>query len=47
MSSIRHFAEEFKKKYDRLDVLINNAGAVFNKRELTPEGFERTLAVII
>ena len=45
MSSIRHFAEEFKKKYDRLDVLINNAGAVFNKRELTPEGFERTLAV--
>jgi NAD(P)-dependent dehydrogenase (short-subunit alcohol dehydrogenase family) len=45
MSSIRHFVEEFKKKYDRLDVLINNAGAVFNKRELTPEGFERTLAV--
>jgi NAD(P)-dependent dehydrogenase (short-subunit alcohol dehydrogenase family) len=45
MSSIRHFAEGFKKKYDRLDVLINNAGAVFNKRELTPEGFERTLAV--
>jgi NAD(P)-dependent dehydrogenase (short-subunit alcohol dehydrogenase family) len=45
MSSIRHFAEEFKKKYDRLDVLINNAGAVFNKREVTREGFERTLAV--
>jgi len=45
MSSIRHCAEEFKKKYDRLDVLINNAGAVFNKREVTPEGFERTLAV--
>jgi NAD(P)-dependent dehydrogenase (short-subunit alcohol dehydrogenase family) len=45
MSSIRHFAKEFKKKYDRLDVLINNAGAVFNKREVTPEGFERTLAV--
>jgi NAD(P)-dependent dehydrogenase (short-subunit alcohol dehydrogenase family) len=45
MSSIRHFTEGFKKKYDRLDVLINNAGAVFNKRELTPEGFERTLAV--
>ena len=45
MSSIRHFAEGFKRKYDRLDVLINNAGAVFNKRELTPEGFERTLAV--
>lgn len=45
MSSIRHFTEGFKKKYDRLDVLINNAGAVFNKREVTSEGFERTLAV--
>jgi NAD(P)-dependent dehydrogenase (short-subunit alcohol dehydrogenase family) len=45
MSSIRHFAEEFKKRYHRLDVLINNAGAIFNKREVTPEGFERNLAV--
>ncbi len=45
MSSIRHFAEEFKKKYDRLDVLINNAGASFSKREVTTEGFERNFAV--
>ncbi len=45
MSTIRKFAEEFKSKYDRLDVLINNAGAVFSKREVTNEGFERTLAV--
>jgi NAD(P)-dependent dehydrogenase (short-subunit alcohol dehydrogenase family) len=45
MSSIRHFAEEFKKKYDRLDVLINNAGATFSKREVTSEGFERNFAV--
>ena len=45
MSTIRKFAEEFKSKYDRLDVLINNAGAVFSKREVTSEGFERTLAV--
>ena len=45
MDSIRRFAQEFKKKYDRLDVLVNNAGAMFNKREVTPEGFERTLAV--
>ena len=44
MNSIRNFAEEFKKTYSRLDVLINNAGAVFNKRQVTPEGFERTLA---
>ena len=45
MDSIRKFAEEFKKKYDRLDVLINNAGASFSKRELTSEGFERNFAV--
>lgn len=45
MDSIRGFAEEFKKTYSRLDVLINNAGAVFNKRQVTAEGFERTLAV--
>jgi len=45
MDSIRRFAKEFKKKYNRLDVLLNNAGATFNKREVTSEGFERTLAV--
>jgi NAD(P)-dependent dehydrogenase (short-subunit alcohol dehydrogenase family) len=45
MASIRRFAQEFKSKYDRLDVLVNNAGAMFNKRDVTPEGFERTLAV--
>ena len=43
--SIRRFAKEFKNNYKRLDVLVNNAGAMFNKREVTPEGFERTLAV--
>lgn len=45
MEAIREFAQEFKKKYSRLDVLINNAGAMFSKREVTAEGFERTLAV--
>ena len=45
MDSIRCFAEEFKKTYSRLDVLMNNAGAVFDKRQITPEGFERTFAV--
>ena len=45
MKSIRKFAGEFKQKYTQLDVLVNNAGAVFSKREVTAEGFERTLAV--
>lgn len=43
--SIRTFAKEFKNRYDRLDVFINNAGAIFSKRETTNDGFERTLAV--
>jgi NAD(P)-dependent dehydrogenase (short-subunit alcohol dehydrogenase family) len=37
-------SEELKKRYDRLDVLINNAGAFFNKnRETTADGFEKTI----
>ena len=43
--SIRRFAEEFKKEYDRLSVLINNAGAVFNKHQLSVDGFESSMAV--
>jgi NAD(P)-dependent dehydrogenase (short-subunit alcohol dehydrogenase family) len=45
MESTRRFADEFKAKYDRLDVLINNAGAVFFNRQTTVGGFEQTLAV--
>jgi NAD(P)-dependent dehydrogenase (short-subunit alcohol dehydrogenase family) len=45
MDAIRSFAVEFKSKYNRLDVLINNAGAVISKREMTVDGCERTLAV--
>ena len=45
IASIRDFAREFKTKYSRLDVLVNNAGGEFSKREVTPEGFERTFAV--
>lgn len=45
MSSIRQFTEEFRQRFDRLDVLVNNAGAVFNDRKVTADGFERTLAV--
>ncbi|MHA1909570.1 MAG: SDR family oxidoreductase [Candidatus Thorarchaeota archaeon] len=45
MAEIRRFAQEFKNQYKRLDVLINNAGAVVSKRQITQEGNERTLAV--
>ncbi|MBV8594493.1 MAG: SDR family NAD(P)-dependent oxidoreductase [Caulobacteraceae bacterium] len=32
-------------KAPRIHVLINNAGAIFDRRELTPDGLERTFAV--
>lgn len=45
-AEIKCFADTIKKKYDRLDVLINNAGAQFgNKRETTSEGHEKTMMI--
>ncbi|MFE0556281.1 SDR family oxidoreductase [Paenibacillus sp. NPDC058910] len=43
--SIRVFASDFKAKYDRLDVLVNNAGVVTLKRELTQDGYEAMMGV--
>lgn len=46
MSEVKDFAEKIKAKYNRLDVLINNAGGQFaNKREVTKEGHEKTMAI--
>jgi NAD(P)-dependent dehydrogenase (short-subunit alcohol dehydrogenase family) len=45
MSEVRRIAGEFRATHDRLDVLANNAGALFARREQTPEGLERTLAL--
>ncbi len=44
MKDIRRIAEEFLAKHDRLDVLINNAGAINMDREVTADGYERTFA---
>jgi NAD(P)-dependent dehydrogenase (short-subunit alcohol dehydrogenase family) len=43
--SIKRFSDDFKSKHDRLDVLINNAGAVFAKRRLSVDGIESSMAV--
>ena len=45
MKAIRYLAERIYSRYDRLDVLINNAGALFVQREKTDEGFEKTFAL--
>src|SRR5688572_25411540 len=43
-ASIRNVAGEFKKQRSRLDLLINNAGAIFTERKVTADGFEATFA---
>ena len=43
--SIRQLAEDFKTRYERLDVLVNNAGGIFGSRSLTVDGLEYTFAL--
>ena len=45
MAEVRRMADEFKLRYDRLDVLVNNVGYLSNQRRETTEGIEMTLAV--
>ena len=45
MKDTKEAAESVSRVVDRLDVLINNAGAYFPKYRETPEGFESTLAL--
>lgn len=42
LQSVKQFAQEFKSKYDRLDILINNAGLLVPPEEdrKTVDGFE-------
>jgi len=42
---IRAAAGELKRRYDRIHVLVNNAGGIWTKREVTEDGLERTFAV--
>lgn len=46
LADTKRMTEEFKLRFDRLDVLINNAGAFMNKfRETTEEGLEKTITL--
>ncbi|KKC49081.1 short-chain dehydrogenase [Paenibacillus sp. D9] len=45
LDSINRFTEDFRARYSRLDVLVNNAGVVTVKRETTEDGFERMIGV--
>jgi NAD(P)-dependent dehydrogenase (short-subunit alcohol dehydrogenase family) len=45
LRQVRELATSFIESYSRLDVLVNNAGAFFNRRRETPDGVEMTFLV--
>jgi len=45
MAQVRNVADQFRAKYPRLDVLLNNAGAFNAKQIMTEEGYEQTFAL--
>jgi NAD(P)-dependent dehydrogenase (short-subunit alcohol dehydrogenase family) len=45
MSEVRKLAVQARASYEHIDVLANNAGALFASRKLTSEGLERTFAL--
>jgi NAD(P)-dependent dehydrogenase (short-subunit alcohol dehydrogenase family) len=45
LASVREFASAFLDRYDRLDVLIDNAGLVLGSRTVTEDGYETTFQV--
>jgi len=44
-AGVEQLANEFKARYPRLDVLINNVGLLEGERRLTADGIEATFAV--
>jgi NAD(P)-dependent dehydrogenase (short-subunit alcohol dehydrogenase family) len=45
MADVRALADEVREHHEHIDVLANNAGALFSSRKVTSEGFERTFAL--
>ncbi len=45
LDGVRQAAADIAAAEPRVDVLLNNAGAMFASRKITPDGFERTFAL--
>jgi NAD(P)-dependent dehydrogenase (short-subunit alcohol dehydrogenase family) len=45
LQQVRRLAETFKRRYEYLDILINNAGVVLPARTVTEDGYETTFQV--
>ena len=44
-AQVRQLASEIQHRFARLDVLVNNAGALFSRRQLSQDGLEMTFAL--
>ncbi|MGB6500076.1 MAG: SDR family NAD(P)-dependent oxidoreductase [Thermoplasmata archaeon] len=44
-SDQRALCDELLRRYPKIHLLVNNAGAIFFRRDVTPEGLERTFAL--
>ena len=47
LASVRAAAAEILEREPRIDVIVDNAGAMIPEREVTDEGFERTFAIMV
>lgn len=47
LASVRAAADEVLERTPRIDVVVDNAGAMIPTREITAEGFERTFAIMV
>ena len=45
LKDVRKLAEEFQDKYRKLDVMLNNAGAIFLTRKVSVDRYEMTMAL--
>lgn len=44
LREVREFANQFQRNYEKLDLLINNAGIMMSPHKVTEDGFENQLA---
>ncbi|AQG81544.1 SDR family oxidoreductase [Spirosoma montaniterrae] len=45
LNAVRQLADTIRRDYNQIDVLINNAGAMFSQRTVSSDGFEMMIAV--